>query len=300
MIKLKELLKEYVDTDVVTLWKYLDSTPEQKADEIAGMIGYKQIIDDYFIKNRGLYAKEINWNAGKETISITQLYKQTLELRKWDVLKQTDSVLYGAIVDWLMEKIHSSDEQSFMSFMNGFGIQPAEIPSWFYLHKPTLLKNQWFVHGTSRMDGRMMARRGFIKGINDPTKLGLTTWIQGKKIGDGYNFAYTPEDFAKYGVYDEFQALKYGDGTFLVFRASGIRCWHHADEEFQVIFHGKTARDIVFVDESMGTYTIHSKDGKPLVQTGIEGKNSPVDLVTWVIDNYDQYRRSIGWEKKPR
>ena len=29
-----------------------------------------------------------------------------------------------------------------MSFMNGFGIQPAEIPSWFYLHEPTLLKNQ--------------------------------------------------------------------------------------------------------------------------------------------------------------
>ena len=83
----------------------------------------------------------------------------------------------------------------------------------------------------------------------------------------------------------------------MVFRASGIRCWHHADDEYQVIFHGKTARDIVFVDESMGTYTIHSKDGKPLVQTGIEGKNSPVDLVTWVIDNYDQYRRSIGWEK---
>ena len=143
----------------------------------------------------------------------------------------------------------------------------------------------------------MMARKGFIKGINDPTKLGLTTWLQGKKIGEGYNFAYTPEDFAKYGVYDEFQALKYGDGTFLIFRASGIRCWHHADEEFQVIFHGKTARDIVFVDEVMGTYTIHSKDGKPLVQTGTEGKYSPVDLVNWVIDNYDQYRRSIGWEK---
>ena len=300
MIKLKELLlQEYVDSDVVKLQQYLNSTPEQKADEIAGMIGYKQIIDEYFIKNRGLYAKEINWNAGKETMSITQLYKQTLELRKWDVLKQTDSVLYGAIVDWLMEKIHSSDEQSFMNFMNGFGIQPAEIPSWFYLHKPTLLKNQWFVHGTSRMDGRIMARRGFIKGIADPTKLGLTTWIQGKKIGDGYNFAYTPEDFAKYGV-DELEdenSLKYGDGTFLIFRASGIRCWHHADEEFQVIFHGKTARDIVFVDEAMDTYTIYSKKGNPLVQTGTEGKNSPVDLVNWVIDNYDQYRRSIGWEK---
>ena len=299
MIKLKELLlQEYVDTDVVRLQQYLNSTPEQMADEIAGMIGYKQIIDDYFIKNRGLYAKEINWNAGKETMSIPQLYKQTLELRKWDVLKQTDSVLYGAIVDWLMEKIHSSDEQSFMSFMNGFGIQPAEIPSWFYLHEPTLVKNQWLVHGTTRMDGRMMARKGFIKGIADPTKLGLTTWLQGKKIGEGYNFAYTPEDFAKYGV--DGQALKYGDGTFLIFRASGIRCWHHSDQEFQVIFHGKTARDIVFVDEAMETYTIHSKDGKPLIQTNAIYNNDPNSIVNWVMNNYDQYRKSIGWEKKPR
>ena len=296
MIKLKDLLKEYVDTDVVRLQQYLNSTPEQMADEIAGMIGYKQIIDDYFIKNRGLYPKEINWNAGKETMSVTQLYANTLTLGKWGVLKQTDSVLYGAIVDWLMDKIYG-EEQSFMSFMNGFGIQPAQIPSWFYLHEPTLVKNQWLVHGTSRMDGRMMARKGFIKGINDPNKLGLTTWLQGKKIGDGYNFAYTPEDFALYGV--DGQALKYGDGTFLIFRASGIRCWHHADEEFQVIFHGKTARDIVFVDEMMGTYTIHSKDGKPLVQTSVDGKSSPTDIVDWVMNNYEQYRKSIGWEKKP-
>ena len=295
MIKLKELLlQEYVDSDVVKLQQYLNSTPEQKVAEIVGMIGYKQIIDDYFIKNRGLYAKEINWNAGKETISITELYKQALAFRKWDVLKQKNPVLYEEIVDSLSERIEVGGAD-FYNFMNNFGIETATIPSWFFLSQPTLVKNQWLVHGTSRLDGAMMARKGFIKGIADPTKLGLTTWLSGKKIGDGYNFAYTPEDFAQYGL--DGSELKYGDGTFLVFRASGIRCWHWADEEYQVIFHGKTARDIVFVDETMGTYTIHSKKGKPLVQTSLDGKNSPVDLVNWVINNYDQYRRSIGWEK---
>ena len=295
MIKLKELLlQEYVDSDVVKLQQYLNSTPEQKVAEIVGMIGYKQIIDEYFIKNRGLYAKEINWNAGKETISITELYKQALAFRKWDVLKQKNPILYEEIVDSLSERIEVGGAD-FHNFMNNFGIETAMIPSWFFLSQPTLVKNQWLVHGTSRMDGRMMAKRGFIKGIADPTKLGLTTWLPGKKIGDGYNFAYTPEDFEKYGL--DGNELKYGDGTFLVFRASGIRCWHNADDEYQVIFHGKTARDIVFVDEVMGTYTIHSKKGKPLVQTSLEGKNSPIDLVNWVIDNYDQYRRSIGWEK---
>jgi len=295
MIKLKDLLKEYVDTDVVTLWKYLDSTPEQKVDEIVGMIGYKQIIDEYFIKSQNLYSKfAFRSNPDPNAATKIQLYNQAVEFRKWNVLKQKDPVSYGAIFDWLMDKIHS-EEQDFMAFMNGFGIQPADIPSWFYLHKPTLVKNQWLVHGTTSMDGKMMARRGFIKGIADPTKLGLTTWLQGKKIGEGYNFAYTPEDFAEYGV--DGVELKYGDGTFLIFRASGIRCWHHSDEEFQVIFHGKTARDIVFVDEAMGTYTIHSKDGKPLIQTNAIYNNDPNSIVDWVINNYEQYRKSIGWEK---
>ena len=295
MIKLKELLlQEYVDSDVVKLQQYLNSTPEQKVAEIVGMIGYKQIIDEYFIKHRGLYPKEINWNAGKDGVNITQLYKQTLEFRKWDNLKSGNPVLYSEMVKWLNGMIEVGG-MDFYNFMNNFGIETAMIPSWFFLSQPTLVKNQWLVHGTGRTDGRMMARRGFVKGIADPTKLGLTTWLSGKKIGDGYNFAYTPEDFEKYGL--DGNELKYGDGTFLVFRASGIRCWHNADDEYQVIFHGKTARDIVFVDETMGTYTIHSKKGKPLVQTSLDGKNSPVDLVNWVIDNYDQYRRSIGWEK---
>lgn len=301
MIKLKPLiestlLKEYVDTDVVNLWKYLNSTPEQKVGEIVGMIGYKQIIDDYFIKSRKLYSEGEGYNPNAD--SKIQLYTQALEFRKWDVLKMGNRTLYQEIVKWLMEKIENPNQQEFVRFMNDFGIGTESIPSWFYLHKPTLVKNQWLVHGTTRMDGRMMARKGFIKGIADPTKLGLTTWLSGKKIGEGYNFAYTPDDFAQYGV--DGVELKYGDGTFLIFRASGIRCWHWADEEFQVIFHGKTARDIVFVDESMETYTIRSKDGKPLIQTNAIYNNDPTSIVNWVMNNYEQYRKSIGWEKKPR
>ena len=110
MIRLKDILmetmlREYVDTDVVKLQQYLNSTPEQKVAEIVGMIGYKQIIDEYFIKHRGLYPKEINWNADEETITITQLYKQALDFRKWDVLKKKNQELYGGIVKWLIIKI---------------------------------------------------------------------------------------------------------------------------------------------------------------------------------------------------
>ena len=285
MIKLKELLlKEYVDTDIVKLWKYLDSTPDQKFEEITNMLGYDRIINKYFNIER--------------LVGITsptyQKYDAVLRFGNLQNLKARDPKTYKEIRDNLG---FSTDEfpRDFVDFMERNGIGPQDAPSWLYLKEPTLLKNQWLVHGTTRMDGMMMARKGFIKGINDPTKLGLTTWLEGEKIGEGYNFAYTPEDFDQYGVDGE--EIKYGDGTFLIFRASGIRCFHVGDDEYQTIFNGKTARDIVLVHEMMGSYIIYSKDGKVLTKTSVDGKYSPTHLVDWVVNNYDQYRKSIGWEK---
>lgn len=78
----------------------------------------------------------------------------------------------------------------------------------------------------------------------------------------------------------------YGDGTLLVFRSFWYKTWHEADDQWQTIFNGKTATDIVMIYESMGTYTIYSKDKKKLFQTSVDGKNEPIDAVNWVIDNY--------------
>ena len=55
MIKLKELLlKEYVDTDIVKLWKYLDGTLDNtfgkfgRFGEVARKIGYRNMMEFYF------------------------------------------------------------------------------------------------------------------------------------------------------------------------------------------------------------------------------------------------------------
>jgi hypothetical protein len=121
----------------------------------------------------------------------------------------------------------------------------------------------------------------------------LTTWFDGKsaekKLG-GYNFAYTVEDFAGYGL--DGDEVKYGDGTILVFRASGIRSFHSGDDEMQTIFNGKTARDIVPIYDMMGSLRIYSKKRKELITF-----SNHIDAVNWVVNNYDQYRKAIGWEK---
>ena len=46
-----------------------------------------------------------------------------------------------------------------------------------------------------------------------------------------------------------------------------------------------------------GSYIIYSKDGDKLFQTSSEGQSSAIEAINWVIDNYDQYRKSIGWKK---
>ena len=297
MIKLKQLveqtlLREYVDTDIVKLWKYLDGTLDNtfgkfgRFGEVARKIGYYYMIRFYF--NEAQIPPSIISNQVEKLVRGFKTFKE-LETKKKRV--------YGLVTSWyemLFEESPGHIERLYMEHGGG-----AEyMPSWILLKNPELVKNQWLVHGTRMIDGAMMARQGFIKGVKDFKKLGLTTFWTGeeaeKKAG-GYNFAFTPTDFAMYGM--DGSDPMYGDGTLLVFRASGIRCFHQSDDQYQTIFNGKTATDIVLIYETMGTYTIYSKDKKKLFQTSYEGQSGAIEAVNWVINNYDQYRQSIGWDK---
>ncbi len=205
--------------------------------------------------------------------------------------------VYSLVTNWY-ERVFDEAPGYIQRLYEEHGGGAEYMPSWIFLKNPELVKNQWLVHGTTDRDGSNMASQGFIRGVKDFKKLGLTTfWTgeQAEKKAGGYNFAFIPTDFLMYGMDgdDPF----YGDGTLLVFRASGIRCYHQADDQYQTIFNGKTATDIVVIHYLMGSYIIYSKDGKKLFQTSPEGQSSAIEAINWVIDNYDQYRRSIGWKK---
>ena len=286
------MLKEYVDTDIVKLWKYLDGTLDNtfgkfgRFGEVARKIGYKNMMEFYFDK-----AEFPAFTYSNKVIELVMGFKSFKEL------KTRKRRVYSLVTNWY-ERVFDESPGYVQKLYIEYGGGGEYMPSWILLKKPELVKNQWLVHGTSIKDGMMMASQGFIKGVKDFKKLGLTTFWTGEeaeKRAGGYNFAFTPNDFVMYGM-DGDDPL-YGDGTLLVFRASGIRCWHESDGQYQTIFNGKTATDIVMIYESMGTYTIYSKDKKKLFQTSVDGKNEPIDAVSWVIDNYDQYRSSIGWEK---
>jgi len=99
----------------------------------------------------------------------------------------------------------------------------AGPPSWALLEYKTLIKNQWLIHFTNHADD--VAKQGFRYGVNDFTRLALTTWTENdhRDKQGGYNFAFRLKDFhymARSG-----NSWKYGKEC-VIFRASGILCRH--------------------------------------------------------------------------
>ena len=278
MIRLKDilmetLLREYVDTDITKLIAYLNSTPEDKFKELEKTIGYFTMVDHYG------YFNDVDDEMGR--------YKS---YGSFDKMKQESSEDYNKFLKWYTFIIVG---ENLLQLYQRANKQFRTVPSWYWLQEPEIVKNQWLIHGTASVNATMMAKQGFIKGIGDMTKLGLTTWYDGssaeKKVG-GYNFAYTIEDFKQYGLSGN--TVRYGDGTILMFRASGIRSYHITDKEHQTIFNGKTASDVFPIFERDGSLIIFSKERKILAK--FKGYD---EAINWVVTNYDQYRKAIGWEK---
>jgi len=292
MIRLKDLmmetlLREYVDTDITKLMAYLNSTPEDRFKELEKLVGYDAMIE-FYVGNSDV-------RKGWKTVEVEMAkYDEWDSYGSFDVMKVKNKEDYGTIFKFYL--LRMTGGMGLEPLFTNLGMGAPNIPSWYWIKEPELVKNQWLVHGTSEIDAAFMAKQGFIRGVKDWKKLGLTTWFDGKsaekKLG-GYNFAYTVEDFKDYGFGGD--GVTYGDGTILVFRASGIRCWHSTDDEMQTIFNGKTATDIVPIYDTLDDLIIFSKERKILARF-----KSHIDAVNWVVNNYDQYRKAIGWEKPIR
>lgn len=256
---IESILKEYITKDMVTLKHYLSLSDDEKKD-------YLPEEYPYFIVD---FMRDNNIRIGQENNDLMDY-----EIVDW--LRTNKPDVHKAYAEYLFSKIkyHKLD------------VPDSEYPAWSFFEKPRLIKNQWLIHFTN--DAEQISREGFIYGVNELTKLGLTTHLSEfeKKYG-GYNFAYTLNSFVKYatarrGVY------KYGEEAVL-FRASGIESWHYADEEPQVIFYGDTAKNIIPLTRSGSDWVITNKNnGEIILETDNLEK-----ITNWITTNYDQYRNVL-------
>ena len=170
----------------------------------------------------------------------------------------------------------------------------ADSPSWLFMDDPKIVKNQWMIHFTNDADA--IACQGFKYGMDDFTRLGLTTHIRNTGKPGGYNFAYDVDEWERYA--HGRHGFKYGDEAVL-FRASGVKVWHHGDGEYQIVFVGATAKDIVPLTKGGydgGWWANGRGKGGREEQDSEQGDGSFDSLseaVDWVTAYYNQYKRLL-------
>jgi hypothetical protein len=160
-------------------------------------------------------------------------------------------------------------------------IDSVDLPSWDCMDYRELITDKWLIHFT--YSAHDIAANGFKYGVDDLSRLCLTTQLGGetKKRG-GFNFAYTADYKEKIR---SSHAARTGYGNEIVmFKANGIEVWHHGDEEYQAIFKGSTARDIIPIVENDGLWWAGDLN---------KGFDSLEEVVAWVEANFNQYKRVL-------
>lgn len=165
---------------------------------------------------------------------------------------------------------------------------PAEAPTTAHvsLNQNRLMHRQsWLIHFTDDPDG--IESHGFTKGVSDMDKLGLTTSFKNDssyKSYGGYNFAFDAS-----GRYAQNAAArqKYGKHA-VMFQNSGVRTWHHGDEEEQIIFWGPDVkpRDIVVL-KHYDAWNVMTRAEKAMFSGDFEA------AVRWLMQNFQQYRKAL-------
>ena len=269
-------LKEYVTNDMVYLKDYLNLTEDQKAASIVHEFSY--LFNDFLEEENIEFQTPTHDYTDVDGDQTGDPYDD-YEIMDW--LSQNNPELLKAYGHWLLEKIER----------NELGVPDAEYPAWSFYDYRGIVKNQWLIHFTG--DAQGIASAGFTQGVSDMTKLGLTTQLSEfeKKYG-GYNFAFLISDFKRYAGngYTRGGGYKYGNEA-VVFNASGIKVWHHGDEEPQIIFFGNTAKNIIPIEQGdHSKYSIRSNKTREILFESDELET----VVDWLTKHYQQYRKHLA------
>jgi hypothetical protein len=275
----QNVINEYVTRDAVYLKDYLSMSEEARMEPLP--YEYYYFFEDFLIEVGEEFEmpKETRpSNYQDEPYEEVDMFDNNLELITW--LEKNNRELYNKFAKYLYDKIESGT----------LPIDDSEYPAWTYFdNSPQIIKNQWLIHFTK--DAEAIQSDGFKYGVDDMTRLGLTTRLgEFDKQYGGYNFAYTLSDFPRYAKSDQGwrDEYKYGDEV-VVFNASGIRVWHHGDGEPQVIFYGNTAKNIIpIISGEHFKWGIYSKSGKLLFE-----HDELTRMVEWLVKNYAQYRKQL-------
>lgn len=259
----EQQLNEYYVKSVSDLKRYLTMSDYEKQKNLA------EVLPSYVISNFAITGNH----------DLDDYEKETLENDPYEYQFLFTKDTYKDFSDFVEFELDTSDLIEF-----------TDLPSWWFMNYNSIIKNQWLIHFSNYAEDITKDQK-FKYGVDDLTKLGLTTKLEGDiKQKGGFNFAFDLNDYSKYGKtpFGKGFSWKYGKSAVL-FRASGIKVDHITDKEPQVIFQGDTATNINMIYQEDKKWFINKKGtDEPLISF-----DSIEKLVTWFTNNYDQYRKNL-------
>jgi len=175
---------------------------------------------------------------------------------------------------------------------------PANLDTKAHMDFNRMVKTpEWYVHFSD--DANSIASKGFTKGVDDITKLGLTTHLGDfdKKYG-GFNFAFMADSRdAKKVASDRHM---YGEDIVMFNMRGAIEVSHYGDEETQYIVYGKELdpRNLILLTYNDGYYDVmvHPSKWRKYPRDRVTENMDYNEAIVWVAKNVDQYRKIItGW-----
>jgi hypothetical protein len=263
---------------IMPLYRYFNMTDEEKEEDII-YYGWYHLEDwiNYYCEY------DIDYFEKKYNLSPEDLDDIMLAINEWDntitetILRGRFQAIKHDFAQWLIEDYYPTH---FYRRDRG--------PSWLYMDYPKQIHNEWLIHFSD--NANQVSWRGFKHGTCEFENLAYSNAgeIDGK--WEGYDFAYTLYDASRY-AFDRSRP-KYGREA-VIFRASGVKLWHHGDQEEQVIFYGPSAKDIIYLryDNETGDWYIASRFDPSKVLYHDENIDKVID---WVLYNYDQYRKHLS------
>ena len=217
--------------------------------------------------------------------------KEMLEIKE-----RCDKNDYGLVNEIIFGK-YEDYYKKFLCFIVNMYMHTYDKPAFLTLEEPEYFENSWLIHFSDKAE--KISKEGFIYGVDNYDGLTVTGYGKGHgvitddKVQDGFNFAYDANDFRLY--FRNFAGNpKYGHHAVL-FKSNGIKVFHNGDNEYQVIFWGPTAKNLIFIENfyyrEIGerVWCIRS-----LKTNKITYYNKDLsEVVKWAINNYDQYQRSM-------
>lgn len=242
-----------------------------------------------YLQNKPMDAYEHVWwiiRWLKDHPEIVEEYN--VDLEKLEDMYHDDSEELPEILEKIVNQLSSEQRSEIADYIAAK--DPSEAPTWTYMSFNQMVRpNTWLVHFAD--SATEIYFHGFTRGVDNLTKLGLTTQLPDyEKDFGGYNFAFRANSRDAYSAARE---GKYGKEA-VMFRASGLEATHYGDEENQVIFYGRSIDpgQIVLLTKEYDNWCVKMKDARDGRECAYVRENFS-DVVNWVMNNFDQYRKRI-------